>query len=74
MNNKILENNVSVFESVKTLITQNNIVSYNVEIITSDSEEALILAINECFPQAQRIGCYYHYLNDIKKNVKLYNL
>ena len=50
MNNKILENNVSVFESVKTLITQNNIVSYNVETITSDSEEALILAINERFP------------------------
>ena len=74
MNNKIYENYISVFESIKCLISQNNTISFNVETITSDSENALILAINECFPQVQRIGCYYHYLNDLKKNFKLYNL
>ena len=51
MNNKIYENYISVFESIKCLISQNNTISFNVETITSDSENALILAINECFPQ-----------------------
>ena len=50
------------------LISQNNSISFNVETITTDSESALILAINECFPQAQKIGCYYYYyLKDLKK-------
>ena len=74
MNNKIYENYVSVFESIKTIISQNNSVSYNVETITTDSEEALIMSINECFPETQRIGCYYHYINDINRNAKLHNI
>ena len=74
MNNKKYENYVSVLESIKILITQNNAISYNVETITTDSEEALILAISECFPEIQRIGCFYHYINDINRNAKLYNI
>ena len=56
------------------MLTQNNTVSYNLETVTSDSEFALIQAINDAFPQAQRIGCYYHYINDIKRNLAIYNL
>lgn len=42
MNNKIYENYINIFEAVKLLITQNNTISYNFEIITSDSEDALM--------------------------------
>ena len=71
MNNKIYENYISVFESIKILITRNNTISYNVEIITTDSEKALMLSIIECFPETQRIGCCYHYINDINRNAKI---
>ena len=74
MNNKIYENYINIFESVKLFITQNNTLSYNVETITSDSEEALMLGIKESFPQAQRKECYYHYMNDLWRNLKVYNL
>ena len=74
MNNRIYENYIKVFDSIKILLTQNNTVSYNLETITSDSEFALIQAINDAFPQVQRIWCYYHYINDIKRNLAIYNL
>ena len=44
-------------------------ISYNVETITTDPVEALMLSITECFPETQRIGCLYHYINDINRKL-----
>ena len=44
-------------------------ISYKDETIITDSVEALILSITECFPETQRIGCFYHYINDINRKL-----
>ena len=60
MNCKIEEIYESIFISIKEIITQNNNLDYNLEKITSDSEDSLVNAIKSIFTKVNRIGCYFH--------------
>ena len=46
-----------VFKSIIRILTQNNLCQLNYEIITTDTEIALINAININFTNSTRIGC-----------------
>jgi hypothetical protein len=57
-----------MLKSVKIILTQNNKFDLKVQYIISDSENALVNAINNVFDNVNRIGCYYHYVQDLKHN------
>ena len=46
-----------VFKTVKNILTQNNIYKLQIITITTDTETALINAINNNFDNIHRIGC-----------------
>ena len=46
----------------------------NIKTITSDTEVALINAINNNFPQSQRIGCWFHFKQDLLREAKICGL
>ena len=48
------------FKSVKNILTQNNIYKLEIKTITTDTEIALINAINDSFDNIQRLGCWFH--------------
>ena len=73
MNCKIEEIYESIFISIKEIITQNNNLDFNLETITSDSENSLVNAIKSIFTKVNRI-CYFHYKMDIIRNMKIYNV
>ena len=49
-----------VFKSVIRILTQNYIYKLNINTITTDTELALINAIQMNFPNTQRIACWFH--------------
>ena len=49
-----------IFKSIIRILTQNNLYQLNYETITTDTEIALINAININFPNSTRIGCWFH--------------
>ena len=63
-----------VFESILDIITHKNFYNLDLLSIITDTENALINTIKNYFPNTRRIGCYYHYCQDIVRNIKLYGL
>ena len=53
-----------VFKSLIKILTQNNIYKLELKTITTDTELALINAINNSFDNIQRIGCWFHLKQD----------
>ena len=53
------------FKSVKNLLTQNNIYKLQIITNTTDTETALINAINNNFDNLHRIGCWLHLKHDL---------
>ena len=76
----ILVNNKSevmydmIFKSIIKILTQNNIYRLEVKTITTDTEIALINAVNNNFPNAQRIGCWFHLKQDLIRNARSFGL
>ena len=76
----ILVNNKSevmydlVFKSIKRILTQNYIYNLEVKTITTDTELALVNAVNNNFPNAQRIGCWFHLKQDLIRNARIFGL
>ena len=62
------------FKRIKHILTDYNKLTLNVETIVTDQEKALINCISKYFPQSQRIGCLFHFKQDILKNLKSYGL
>ena len=62
------------FKSVKRILTQNGLYQLNIKTITTDTEPALINAINENFNDAQRIGCWFHLKQDLIRNARTMGL
>ena len=60
--------------SIKNILTQNDNYNLQVEAIVSDKEIALVNSINEVFSHILRIGCYYHRIDDCKKNLSNFKL
>ena len=63
-----------ILESVINLITQNREYELTVETIVTDSEKALINAVKKYFPNVRRIACFFHYKQNIIKNIRNYGL
>ena len=63
-----------IFKSVKRIITQQNIYSLNILTITTDTEIALINAVNNNFPHVTRIGCWFHLNQDLIREAKIMGL
>ena len=63
-----------VLESVINIITQNREYELVVETIVTDSEKALINAVKKYFPNVRRIACFFHYKQNIIKNIRNYGL
>ena len=63
-----------VLENVNKIINDNNKYMILYETIVTDSEKALVNVIKKIFPNTQRISCYFHYKQDLIKNIKIYGL
>ena len=63
-----------VFESIINIITDFRKIDIEINSVVSDSEKGLINTITKYFPNAQRISCYFHYTQDIVRNLKSYGL
>lgn len=67
-NNKTEELYTKLFKSIKNILTYNNSVELSVQYIITDNEISLINAIRNIFPNIQRISCFYHYIQNLRKN------
>ena len=63
-----------VFEDVINLITWKGKKEINIKTIVTDSEKALMNLIKKYFPKSQRVACYFHYKQDIVRNIRSYGL
>ena len=63
-----------VFKSLKKILTQNGIYPLNIKTITTDTELALINAVNNNFVDVQRIGCWFHLKQDLLREAKVLGL
>ena len=63
-----------VFRSIYRILSQNNIYCLNIKTITTDTELALINAINSNFKESQRIGCWFHLKQDLIRNARILGL
>ena len=62
------------FQSVIDIITSKRAFDLNINTIITDSEKALINVIKKYFPNSQRISCFFHYKQDILRNLRNYGL
>ena len=58
------------FKSLRRILTQNDLYKLNIQTIITDTEVALINAINSNFNEVQRIGCWFH----LKENLIIFLL
>lgn len=63
-----------IFTSVIFIITQNKKLLLNLKYIITDNEYALLNSVIKNFPNSRRIGCYYHYKNNLLINLREYGL
>ena len=63
-----------IFKSIIRILTQNNLYQLNYETITTDTEIALINAININFPNSTRIGCWFHLKQNLLNQAKINRL
>ena len=62
------------FKSLKRILTQNELYQLNIKTITTDTEVALINAINANFQETQKIGCWFHLKQDLIRNARIMGL
>ena len=74
MNSKNEELYNMVFEDVIKLITWGGLKILNIKTIVTDSEKALMNSVKKYFPSTQRVACYFHYKQDIIRNIRSYGL
>ena len=63
-----------VFESVINILTKMQYYELNIKTIVTDCESALVNAINKYFKKTQRISCFFHYKQDLIRNIRSYGL
>ena len=74
MNSKNEELYNMVFEDVIKLITWGGLKILNIKTIVTDSEKALMNSVKKYFLSTQRVACYFHYKQDIIRNIRSYGL
>ena len=70
MNNKKYEIYKEIFLSLKNIITQNQLYTFEIETISTYQELALIKAIKNIFPKTKHFNCYFHYKQDLIRRLK----
>ena len=63
-----------IFKSVIRIITQQKSYTLNILTITTDTELALINAVHNNFPTANKIGCWFHLNQDLIREAKIMGL
>ena len=63
-----------VFNSLINIITDNRKIDLDISSIITDTEKALINVVKKYFPNSQRIACYFHFKQDLLRNLKSYGL
>ena len=63
-----------VFKSILRILTQNNLYHISYQIITTDTEIALINVINNNFENTTRIGCWFHLKQYLLSQAKICRL
>ena len=61
-------------ESIINILTENRKLELEVWSIITDTEIALIDTVKKYFPNVHRIGCFFHYKQDLIRNIKAYGL
>ena len=74
MNGKTEKHYDLVFESIYNIITQYRAIDIEIETIITDTEPALINIVKKFFPNSKRIACFFHYKQDLIRNIRLYCL
>ena len=65
---------VLIFKSISRIITQQEIYKLDFISITTDTELALINAININFPETKRLGCWFHLSQDLIREARIMGL
>ena len=63
-----------IFKSLKRIISQQNIYNLTFKTITTDTEIALINAVERNFDKIKRIGCWFHLSQDLFREARLMGL
>ena len=63
-----------IFKSFKNILTQNGIYNLNIKTKTTDTELALINAVNNNFVDFKRIGCWFLLKQDLLREAKVLGL
>ena len=63
-----------IFKSLIRIITQQNIYDISFRTITTDTEAALINAVERNFDKIKRIGCWFHLSQDLIREARLMGL
>ena len=63
-----------IFKSLKRIISQQNIYNLTFKTITTDTEIALINAVERNFDKIKRIGCWFHLSQDLIREARLIGL
>ena len=67
MNNKNKEGYIEIFNEIKKIITIENTTNLKLESISLDFEIGIIEAIQIVFPNVNIIGCYFHFMKNLRK-------
>ena len=63
-----------ILKSISRIITQQEIYKIDFITITTDTELALINAINNNFPETKRLGCWFHLSQDLIREARIMGL
>ena len=63
-----------VFQSMLNIITQNREYELKAKVIVTDSESALRNSLKKIIPNVMYITCFFHYTQDILRNIRSYGL
>ena len=63
-----------IFKSIIRIITQQEVYKLDFITITTDTEIALINAINKNFPETKRLGCWFHLSQDLIREARIMGL
>ena len=70
LNNKREQSYYKVLKNFKHIITLENSTEISMISYTSDFEQGLANSLEAIFPNVRRLGCFYHYSRNIRKNIK----
>ena len=70
LNNKSEISYTKVFKKFRKIISIENSREFALQTYTTDFETALVNSLKKIFPNARRVGCYYHDVKNIRQYAK----